>query len=69
MISADGGALEAFVEAKSAGNVRAIGVTGQNDPGNLTEAVRQWPIDAIVLPVNPVEGILGGFLTETLAAA
>jgi aryl-alcohol dehydrogenase-like predicted oxidoreductase len=69
MISADGGALEAFVEAKSAGNVRAIGVTGHQDPGILTEAVRRWPVDAVMMPVNPVEGILGGFLTETLPAA
>ena len=69
MISADGGALETFVEAKSAGNVRAIGVTGHHDPGILTEAVRQWPVDAVMLPVNPVEEILGGFLTQTLPAA
>jgi aryl-alcohol dehydrogenase-like predicted oxidoreductase len=69
MISAEGGALQAFVEAKSAGNVRAIGVTGHHDPDILTEAVRQWPVDAVMLPVNPVEGILGGFLTETLPAA
>ena len=69
MISAAGGALEAFVEAKSAGRVRAIGVTGHHDPRILTEAVRQWPVDAVMLPANPVEGILGGFLTETLPAA
>jgi aryl-alcohol dehydrogenase-like predicted oxidoreductase len=69
MISSDGGALEAFVEARSAGKVRAIGVTGHHDPGILTAAVQQWPVDAVMLPANPVEGILGGFLTETLPAA
>ncbi|MGD2187254.1 MAG: aldo/keto reductase [Desulfobacterales bacterium] len=69
MISAPGGALEAFVEAKSAGKVRAIGVTGHHDPKVLTQAVRSWPVDAVMMPVNPVEGILGGFLTETLPAA
>ncbi len=69
MISAPGGALEAFVEAKSAGKVRFIGVTGHHDPKILTQAVRSWPVDAVMLPVNPVEGILGGFLTETLPAA
>ena len=51
MISADGGALEAFVEARSAGRVRAIGVTGHHDPGILTEAVQRWPVD-----VSPVDG-------------
>ncbi|MCK5202311.1 MAG: aldo/keto reductase [Desulfobacterales bacterium] len=69
MISAPGGALEAFVEAKSTGKVRFIGVTGHHDPKVLTQAVRSWPVDAVMMPVNPVEGILGGFLTETLPAA
>ena len=68
IISAPGGALEAFVEAKSAGKVRFIGVTGHHDPQILTQAVRNWPVDAVMMPVNPVEGILGGFLTETLPA-
>jgi len=69
MISEVGGALEAFVEAKATGKVRAIGVTGHHAPHILTKAVHQWPVDAVMLPVNPVEGILGGFLTETLPAA
>lgn len=68
-ISGAGGALEAFVEAKAAGKIRAIGVTGHHNPHILTQAVRQWPVDAVMLPVNPVEDILGGFLTETLPAA
>ena len=69
MISATGGALEAFIEAKAAGKVRFIGVTGRHDPMILTQAVRSWPVDTVMMPVNPVEGILGGFLTETLPAA
>ena len=69
MISATGGALEAFIEAKAAGKVRFIGVTGHHDPMILTQAVRSWPVDTVMMPVNPVEGILGGFLTETLPAA
>jgi aryl-alcohol dehydrogenase-like predicted oxidoreductase len=69
IISGPGGALEAFVEAKSAGHVRFIGVTGHHDPEILAQAVRNWPVDAVMMPVNPVEGILGGFLTETLPAA
>jgi aryl-alcohol dehydrogenase-like predicted oxidoreductase len=68
-ISAPDGALNAFVDAKAAGRVRAIGVTGHHDPRILTQAVQQWPVDAVMLPVNPVEEILGGFLTETLPAA
>ena len=68
-IAGPGGALEAFVEAKASGIVRFIGVTGHHDPRILTQAVREWPVDAVMLPVNPVEQILGGFLTDTLPAA
>lgn len=68
-IGGAGGALEAFLEAKSAGKVRFIGVTGHHDPAILTQAVKEWPVDAVMMPVNPVEGILGGFLTSTLPVA
>jgi aryl-alcohol dehydrogenase-like predicted oxidoreductase len=69
LIAGPGGALEAFIEAKAAGIVRFIGVTGHHDPRILTQAVREWPVDAVMLPVNPVEEILGGFLTDTLPTA
>ena len=68
-ISGPGGALEAFLEAREAGKVRHIGVTGHHDPEILTRAVLEWPVDAVMLPVNPVEELLGGFLTKTLPAA
>ncbi|MBW2601900.1 MAG: aldo/keto reductase [Deltaproteobacteria bacterium] len=68
-ISAPGGALEAFVEAKSSGKVKYVGVTGHHDPNILTQAVEMWPVDAVMMPVNPVEAVLGGFLTSTLPAA
>jgi len=69
VISSPGGALEAFVEAKKKGMVRHIGVTGHHDPYVLTRAVEEWPVDSVLLPVNPIEGVLDGFLTHTLAAA
>lgn len=68
-ISNSGGALEAFVEAKSSGKVRYIGVTGHHDPAILTRAVNDWPVDSVMMPVNPAEAVLGGFLTSTLTAA
>jgi len=68
-IDGPGGALAAFVEAKAAGTVGHIGVTGHHDPAVLTRAVTQWPVDAVMMPVNPVEGVLGGFLDATLPAA
>jgi aryl-alcohol dehydrogenase-like predicted oxidoreductase len=69
MIGGPGGALEAFVAAKASGRVRFIGVTGHREPAILTRAVQDWPVDAVMMPVNPVEGLLGGFLTSTLPAA
>jgi aryl-alcohol dehydrogenase-like predicted oxidoreductase len=69
LISKKGGALEAFLEAKDLGLVRHIGVTGHHDPQILTQAVKMWPVDAVLMPVNPVEEIIGGFLTQTLEAA
>ena len=68
-IAGPGGALEAFVQARAAGKIRFIGLTGHHDPEILTRAVKAWPIDSVLIPVNPVEGNLGGFLTSTLAAA
>jgi aryl-alcohol dehydrogenase-like predicted oxidoreductase len=68
-ISGPDGALEAFIEAKKAGKVRNIGVTGHHDPNILARAVKEWPVDAVMMPVNPLEELLGGFLTTTLAEA
>lgn len=68
-IEGPGGALEAFLEAKEAGKTRFIGVTGHHAPRVLTRAVREWPVDSVMLPVNPVEGVLGGFLDGALPAA
>lgn len=68
-VSRQGGALAAFVEARRSGKVKFIGVTGHHDPEILTRAVNEWPVDAVMLPVNPVEGVVGGFLDGTLPAA
>jgi len=63
------GALRCFLESKETGTVRRIGVTGHHDPDVLLRAVREWPLDAVLLPVNPVEGILGGFTDRVIPEA
>lgn len=68
-ISRPGGALEAFIAAKESGQVKNIGVTGHHDPRILSKAVEQWPVDTVLLPVNPAEEVLGGFLTHTMKTA
>ncbi|MDD1673070.1 MAG: aldo/keto reductase, partial [Methanomicrobiales archaeon] len=57
------------VEAKEQGLVTAIGVTGHYDPAILIHAIETWPLDTVLLPVNPVEGVIGGFLESALPAA
>jgi len=68
-ISGRGGALEAFIAARESGQVKNIGVTGHHDPHILTRAVEQWPVDTVLMPVNPAEQVIGGFLTHTMAIA
>jgi aryl-alcohol dehydrogenase-like predicted oxidoreductase len=68
-IEGPGGALEAFLAAKARGRTRYIGVTGHHDPAVLLRAVREWPVDSVMMPVNPVEGALGGFLDAVLPLA
>jgi aryl-alcohol dehydrogenase-like predicted oxidoreductase len=68
-ISRPGGALEAFMEAKTIGKTRFIGVTGHHDPKILEKAIREWPIDSVMMPINPVEAALGGFMDSALPAA
>jgi len=68
-IEGPGGALAAFVEAKETGLTKFIGVTGHHDPSIITYAVENWPVDSVLIPVNPLEGVLGGFLDRTLPKA
>jgi aryl-alcohol dehydrogenase-like predicted oxidoreductase len=64
-----GGALRAFVEARDAGMVRFLGVTGHHAPRILEHAVKNWPVDSVLMPINPAEAVLGGFLDRVMAAA
>jgi predicted aldo/keto reductase-like oxidoreductase len=68
-IEGPGGALESFLEARDTGIVRFIGVTGHHDPLVLEHCVTEWPVDAVLLPVNPLEALLGGFVDSVLSSA
>jgi len=69
MIEGAGGALNAFYQARETGTARGIGVTGHYDPSVLLHAVENWDIDSVLLPVNPVEAVIGGFLDIVIPAA
>ena len=47
------GALEAFSNAKETGTARFIGVTCHHDPKVLEYCINNWPVDAVLLPINP----------------
>ena len=53
---APGGALEAIVEARDEGLLRHIGITGHGHqaPVVFAEALRRFPFDTVMFPLNPV---------------
>ena len=68
-IEASGGALKAFTRAREQGMARHIGVTGHHDPEVLRFCVRNWPMDSVLIPSNPAEVLLGGFLDTVVREA
>jgi predicted aldo/keto reductase-like oxidoreductase len=64
-----GGAIEAFVEAKTKGMTRFIGVTGHHDPAVLKMCIERFPFDTVLLPVNPAEPFYNSFLEQVVPFA
>jgi aryl-alcohol dehydrogenase-like predicted oxidoreductase len=56
-VTAPGGALEALVEARQAGLIRHIGITGHgvNAPAIFLEALQRFDFDSIIFPLNFVQ--------------
>ncbi len=69
MIFGRGGALEAFVEAKSQSLVRFIGVTGHHDPTVIKKCIEKFDFDTVLLPVNPAEPNYKSFLDDVIPLA
>jgi len=62
-----GGPMEALTEAKKAGKVRVVGFTGHQDPKvHLAMLKHDYPLDAVLMPVNAFESGRKGFRTEVL---
>ena len=64
-----GGALEAFVEARSKGLVKYIGVTGHHDPVIIRKCLEAFDFDTVLVPVNPAEPFYKCFLDEVVPVA
>lgn len=68
-IFAPDGAIAAAEQAKKEGRVRFVGLTGHHDPDVLLEAMRRYPFDAVLLPVNAADPARRPFLTTVVPAA
>jgi aryl-alcohol dehydrogenase-like predicted oxidoreductase len=64
-----GGCFEAFDEAKKAGLVRFIGITGHYDPHILVKGMELYSFDTLLMPVNPCEPHYLSFLHIALPEA
>lgn len=64
-----GGAIEAAEEAKRAGRVRHVGLTGHYDPAILLAAMDRYAFDSVLVPINAADGARAPFLTTVVAAA
>jgi aryl-alcohol dehydrogenase-like predicted oxidoreductase len=50
-----GGAMETAEKAKKEGKIRFIGMTGHFDPQVHFEALKRYPLDTIMMPINVVD--------------
>lgn len=66
---ARGGAIEAAEEAKKAGKVRFIGLTGHHDPAILLAAMDRYAFDNVLLPINPADPARLPFITTVIPLA
>jgi len=68
-ISAPGGALETFTQARQRGEVRFIGVSGHENPAVLSAALELFEFDCVLLPVNPAEAFTDAFAASVIPQA
>jgi aryl-alcohol dehydrogenase-like predicted oxidoreductase len=55
LILGEEGALAAALEAKKAGKVRFVGITGHFDPTVFTDALKRHPFDSVLIPINCID--------------
>jgi predicted aldo/keto reductase-like oxidoreductase len=68
-IFCQGGALEAFTQARQKGQVRFIGITGHHDPAVIGRCLDLFDFDTVLMPVNPAEPQYKSFLSSVLPRA
>lgn len=56
-----GGAMETAEKARKEGKIRFIGMTGHRDPQVHLEAVKRYPLNTIMMPINVVDPHFNSF--------
>ncbi|MBA3314318.1 MAG: aldo/keto reductase [Planctomycetota bacterium] len=64
-----GGAMEALLEARDAGRVRYLGLTGHHDPAILQEAMRRFTFDTVLVALNAADRHRLSFIETVLPEA
>ena len=68
-IFSSNGAIYALEEAKKQGKIRFVGITGHHDPKILTEAIKRYSFDTILLCVNAGDSHYMPFISSVIPEA
>jgi aryl-alcohol dehydrogenase-like predicted oxidoreductase len=68
-MTAEGGALEAAIQARDEGLVRFVSISGHADPQVLVEALRRFPFDTVLVAVSVLDHFIYSFAEEFLPVA
>ena len=68
-LTAKGGALEAFIQAREEGLVRHISISGHTDPQIQIEALRRYPFDTVLVAASVLDHFIYSFAEEFLPVA
>jgi aryl-alcohol dehydrogenase-like predicted oxidoreductase len=63
------GALEALIQARAEGRVRFVGLTGHFDPAILSQALKLFPFDTVLMALNAADIHRRAFLSSVLPQA
>ena len=55
LLNPNQGAIKAAEEAKEQGLIRAVGVTGHNNPDIFVKALNRYPFDTALIPINAAD--------------
>ncbi|MEJ5297596.1 MAG: aldo/keto reductase [Armatimonadota bacterium] len=63
------GVIRMVEKAREEGIIRHVGVTGHFVPSVLSEMLRRYPFDSVLIPVNPADPMSYSFTADTLKVA